>query len=95
MLIATGACRHADFAVVFYTALYGLWGTFAHVVIYGGQGRWPYFFMDINHLGLWCIMWYCVLLLIQVGFWWLFVKLGAAKSAYFAKQGHEILLPEV
>jgi hypothetical protein len=62
MLIATGACRHADFAVVFYTALYGLWGTFAHVVIYGGQGRWPYFFMDINHLGLWCIMWYCVLL---------------------------------
>lgn len=85
------------FAVVAYTALYGLWATFEHLVIYGTQRDWPYFFMDIDHLGGTVAIWYTCLLLIQGAFWMLLLKIDQSKRRYverFIAAGNEELMAD-
>lgn len=47
------------FAPIIYTALYGLFATFKHAVavVYDGKRGWPYFFTDVDKLGLSVSFW--------------------------------------
>lgn len=74
-------CKHHYFAVVGYTALYGLFATFEHVLLYNEARPWPYFFMDVEHLSYSVILWYLCLLAIQAVFWLLLFKIDQFKSS--------------
>jgi hypothetical protein len=50
------------------------------VVVYGGQRGWPYFFMDVDSLGLGVIGWYLALLTIQIFFWLALLGLDKLKQ---------------
>jgi hypothetical protein len=56
------------------------------VVVYGGERDWPYFFMDVEHLGYLTVIFYFGLLAIQVLFWLLLYKIDQAKTKLIASR---------
>ena len=88
-------CKQHYFAVIAYTALYGLFATFEHVVLYDRARDWPYFFMDVEHLSYSVVLWYCCLLAIQAMFWLLLFKIDELKGKVTGRAGaaNETLMP--
>ena len=80
-------CKQHYFAVVAYTALYGLFATFEHVVLYDRARAWPYFFMDVEHLSYSVVLWYCCLLAIQAIFWVMLFKIDELKRKHIGRAG--------